>query len=96
MKHKSYIPLPADTSEVELPQKLAELTEKMAQNVHEVWAAARIAEGWAYGPNRNDGLKQHPCLVPYDELPDSERDYDRHTAIETLKLIISLGYKIDK
>lgn len=96
MEKKTYIPAPVDTSGVELPQELAELTEKMARNVHEVWAAGRIAEGWDYGPERNDSLKQHPGLIPYDELSDSEREYDRHTAVETLKLIISLGYRIEK
>ena len=35
-------------------------------------------------------------LVPYDELPESEKEYDRNTAIETLKLIIKLGYKITR
>lgn len=96
MENKSYIPVPVDTSGVELPQQLAELTEKMARNVHEVWAAERIAEGWTYGPQRNDSLKQHPSLIPYAELSDSERDYDRHTAVETLKLILMLGYRIEK
>ncbi|MCR5162371.1 MAG: hypothetical protein K6C06_11425, partial [Lachnospiraceae bacterium] len=37
-----------------------------------------------------------PCLVPYDELPEREKDYDRMTAMETLKLIIKLGYEIKK
>lgn len=96
MKTQRYIPCPADTSGVELPESLAELTEQMARNVHEVWAQTRIREGWSYGPMRNDELKQHPCLVPYDVLPDSEREYDRHTALETLKLISSLGYKIER
>lgn len=96
MDKKGYIPAPVDTSAVELPKMLDELTEKMARNVHEVWAAGRMADGWVYGPQRDDTLKHHPCLVPYDELPESERDYDRHTALETLKLIVSLGYRIEK
>ncbi len=79
-----------------MPEDLAELTEQMARNVHEVWAQTRIRQGWSYGPTRNDDLKQHPCLVPYDDLPESEREYDRNTALETLKLIRSLGYKIEK
>lgn len=95
MKKRPYRPEPADTSAVELPDSLAELTEKMARNVHEVWAAGRMAEGWTYGPVRDDAAKTHPCLVPYEELPDSEREYDRSTAVETLKLIISLGYTIE-
>ena len=92
----NYVPQPLDTKGVQLPQDLEQLVEKMALNVHEVWAAGRIADGWTWGPVRNDRLKHHPCLIPYEELPDSEREYDRHTAVETLKLILSLGYSIEK
>lgn len=92
----NYVPQPLDTTGVQLPQELEQLVEKMALNVHEVWAAGRISDGWTWGPVRNDELKHHPCLIPYEELPDSEREYDRHTAVETLKLILSLGYRIEK
>lgn len=96
MKDKTYTPRPADTSRVQLSEELLHLTEEMARNVHDVWAVGRIAEGWTWGPERNDAKKENPCLVPYEELPDSEKGYDRNTAIETLKLILSLGYKILK
>lgn len=89
-----YEPKPIDTSDVILSDDLLELTEKIAENVHDVWAVGRIEQGWTYGPERNDELKTTPCLVPYSKLPDSEKDYDRNTALETLKLIIKLGYKI--
>lgn len=95
MKDK-YIPCPEDTSMVELPESLLPLIEKMARNVHEVWAANRMAEGWTYGPVRDDRLRQHPCLVPYEELPEIEKDYDRATSQETLRLILKLGFSIDK
>ena len=91
-----YIPKPTNTSSIKLPAELLELTEQIAENVHENWAASRIAEGWVYGENRDDEKKTTPCLVPYSELPDSEKEYDRITAIQTLKLIVALGYKIDK
>ena len=94
--NKTYTPTPADTSNVQLSEELMQLTEEMARNVHDVWAAGRIAEGWTWGPERNDARKENPCLVPYEELKDSEREYDRNTAIETLKLILSLGYKIER
>lgn len=55
-----------------------------------------MAEGWTWSPERNDAKKENPCLVPYEELPDSEKEYDRNTAIETLKLILSLGYRIER
>ncbi len=93
---KTYTPQPIDLSKIELPAELQDLTEQMARNVHEVWAATRIEQGWRYGAERNDERKEHPCLIPYDELPESERKYDRDTSIETLKLILSLGFKITK
>ena len=72
------------------------MTEKIAANVHDVWAVGRIAEGWTYGEEKNVELKTTPCLVPYDELPESEKDFDRNTAMETLRLIVKMGYKITK
>lgn len=92
----NYTPSPVDTSSIELSEDLLQLTEAMARNVHEVWAATRIAQGWTWGAERNDTLKHHPCLIPYDRLSEEEREYDRNTAVETLKLIRSLGYKIEK
>lgn len=93
---KKYIPDPISTEGIELPGELLILTEKIAENVHEVWAAGRVAEGWSYGEKRDDSKKQTPCLVPYADLPESEKEYDRKTALNTLKLIIKLGYSIDK
>lgn len=90
------MPEPIDTSAVELSAELLELIEIIARNVHEVWAAGRIAEGWQWGEVRDDARRLHPCLVPYEELPESERNYDRHTALETLKLIQTLGFEIKK
>ena len=91
-----YIPKPVDTKDVKLPAELLEFTEKIAENVHEIWAVGRIAEGWSYGEKKDGDKKETPCLVPYSVLPDSEKEYDRKTAIETLKLIVALGYKIEK
>ncbi len=91
-----YRPEPVDTAGVKLPEELLLLTEKIAENVHENWAAGRIKEGWTYGEVRDDIKKTTPCLVPYGELSDSEKEYDRNTAMETLKLIVALGYKIEK
>lgn len=91
-----YKPHPIDTENIELPESLLELTEKIAENVHENWSAGRMSEGWTYGPTRNDKEKTTPCLVPYSELTDSEKEYDRVTALQTLKLIVALGYKIEK
>ncbi len=91
-----YTPKPIDTSKIILPDDLLNLTEKIAENVHDVWAEERIRSGWTYGPNRNDEKKENPCLVPYNELPESEKEYDRNTSLETIKMILSLGYEIIK
>ena len=91
-----YTPNPVDTSEVVLSEDLMELTEKIAENVHEVWAQGRIEDGWVYGKVRDDEKKTTPCLVPYDELSESEKEYDRNTALETIRLIVKLGYEIKK
>ena len=92
----NYTPRPLDTEDIQLPQEVTSLIEPMAKNVHEVWAAGRIAGGWTYGPVRDDAKKKHPCLIPYEKLPDIEKEYDRHTAISTLKFIIKQGFTISK
>ena len=96
MEKTKYIRKPVDTSDVNLTSDMLELTELIAKNVHEVWAKQRIEEGWQYGPTKNSELKTTPCLVPYEELSESEKDYDRNTALETLTLVSKLGYKIEK
>ena len=96
MGKNTYIPKPVDTSDVQLPEELEMLVEQMSKNVHDVWAENRMAEGWTYGEQRDDVQKKHPCLVPYEELPDSEKEYDRNTSIGTLKLILKSGFKITK
>ena len=91
-----YQPAPIDTSRVELPTGTELLLEKLAEHNHDVWALQRMADGWRYGPKRNDDRKEHPCLVPYGELPESEKEYDRQTAREVLKAVLALGYRIEK
>ena len=96
MNNKKYIPLPIDTSDVQLSKEILELVEQLARNVHDIWALGRIKEGWTYGPQRDDENKKHPCLVDYDELPESEKEYDRRTALETLRTLSALGWKLVK
>ena len=91
-----YIPEPMDLSLVDLPESLIQLSERIAENVHEVWAKARIDEGWTYGEKRDDIHKKHPCLVPYEELPEEEKEYDRNTAMNTIKMVKKLGFRIEK
>ncbi len=93
---REYTPRPIDVDAVELPSDIEELVETVAKNVHEVWAKSRIGQGWKFGPERNERLKQHPSLIPYEELSEEEKDYDRNTAKGTLKVLIKMGYKITK
>lgn len=92
----TYQPKPIDTAKATLPRTLIGLTEQLAENAHDNWAKQRLAQGWTYGPKRDDPTKKHPDLVPYNELSDTEKEYDRQTAMQTLKAIVALGYKIAK
>lgn len=91
-----YKPDPINTANIRLPEEILELAELLAKNTHEIWAQNRIAEGWTYGNTRDDEALQSPCLVPYEELPESEKDYDRSTSQEVLKVLYTLGYRIEK
>ena len=92
----AYRPKPIETSGIALPDDLVELRERIAENAHDVWALRRLRDGWTYGPARDDAAKRHPDLVPYAELSDAEKQYDRDAAMETLRAIIALGYRIEK
>jgi hypothetical protein len=91
-----YSPTPIDTSSVTLTPEVIALTERLAENTHDLWAAQRMKDGWTLGTLRDDANKQHPCLVPYCDLPESEKEYDRKTAMETLKTIIAMGYRVEE
>lgn len=92
----NYIPKPIDTSLVSLESELLQLAERLAENTHDVWAKERFSQGWKYGPRRQDATKEHPCLIPYELLPEEEKVYDRNTALETLKAVCALGYTISR
>jgi len=91
-----YTPQPVDLNDVQLPEGMKDLIEQLAEHNHDTWAEQRIKDGWTYGPARNDALKHHPCLVPYDDLPEGEKEYDRNTSVGTIKLMVALGYTLSK
>ncbi len=91
-----YNPVPEDTSGVVLPADVMAMCEEMAENAHEIWSVMRMEQGWTYGPVLDDEKKEHPCLVPYSELPEEQKEFDRRSAMETLKLIVKLGYDLKK
>jgi ryanodine receptor 2 len=91
-----YDPKPIDTGSVVLTADILALTERLAENAHDIWARQRLGDGWTFGPQRDDKTKKHPCLIPYADLPESEKEYDRSAAMHTLKAIVALGYRIEK
>jgi len=92
----SYDPKPIDTSRIHLPEDLLQLTERLAENAHDLWAKGRLEDGWSYGAQRDDQARTHPCLVAYKDLPESEKKYDREAAMGTVKAILSLDYSIHR
>jgi RyR domain len=90
-----YRPRPIDTSHIVLSEEIAELAERLSEHVHDIWAKQRLADGWAHGPERNDAKKQHPSLVRYAALSESEKQYDRNAALETIRAMLALGFRIE-
>jgi len=93
MPSTPYHPKPIDTSHVDL-KSVGNIVERLAENAHEIWAQQRLKDGWRLGPVRDDVRKLHPCLIPYSELPDSEKTYDREIVTQTIKALLALGYRI--
>ena len=91
----SYKPRPIDVAHVELTFEILQVTERLAENAHDVWGAKHLAEGWTLEPKKDSDLKQTPLLVPYAELPELEKQYDRDLALATLKATLALGYRIE-
>jgi hypothetical protein len=89
-----YRPRPIDTSGITIPAFLADLLEALAENAHDVWAEQRLSAGWRFGEARSEAEKTHPCLVPYEDLPDEEKVLDRRMVEETVRSILALGYDI--
>lgn len=92
----SYVPQPIDTAKISLTPSQTELVERLAENAHDVWAAKRIEDGWKWGQSRDDAKREHPCLIPYKDLPESEKAYDRVMVEQVIKAATALGYKVDK
>ena len=91
-----YKPEPIDISGIKLTGELQEIAESLSKNTHEIWSSGKIADGWRYGKELDHEKKEHPSIVPYEELSESEKDYDRRTTIGTIKTLIAMGYTINK
>lgn len=85
-----------ESREIDIPAEIDERIEAIAERIHEAWRQQRIADGWSFGPVRDDDRKQHPSLVPYDDLDDAEQEYDRLTARETIRTLLEMGYRIER
>nr|XP_049707621.1 ryanodine receptor isoform X34 [Helicoverpa armigera] len=90
----AFVPTPVDTLQITLPSYVEQIRDKLAENIHEMWAMNKIEAGWMYGDQREDLHKIHPCLVPFERLPPAEKRYDIQLAVQTLKTILALGYYI--
>ena len=91
----AWVPRPIATGNARLSPRLAGLVDVLAENVHDNWAAQRIEDGWRFGPQRDDAAMTHPCLVPYAELPEAEKAYDRRIVAQTLNALVELGFRIE-
>jgi voltage-gated potassium channel Kch len=68
--------------------------ERMAEMEHERWCRERAADGWTYAPTRDDERKTTPYLVPWDDLADDVKDYDRHAVRAMPELLTHAGFEI--
>jgi hypothetical protein len=91
----NWVPTPIDTSDIELPAALRPLIEQLAENAHDNWAELRLSEGWQWGSTTEPTTKRHKLLVPYAELSEQDKESDRRLAIETLKLVLHFGFRIE-
>lgn len=66
--------------------------EHLARSEHRRWCAEREADGWRYGPAKDVAQKAHPCLVPYDELAEPQREYDRAQVRRLIGNLADLGF----
>lgn len=91
-----YKPQPIPTGHIALSDEILELVELLAENAHDIWASERLRDNWTFGPHRDDQERRHPCLVPYSQLSEQERDYDRAMVIGSIRAILALGFTISR
>uniref|UniRef100_A0A2K6G8I3 Ryanodine receptor 3 n=1 Tax=Propithecus coquereli TaxID=379532 RepID=A0A2K6G8I3_PROCO len=94
LSQASFIPCPIDTSQVVLPPHLEKIRDRLAENIHELWGMNKIELGWTFGKIRDDNKRQHPCLVEFSKLPETEKNYNLQMSTETLKTLLALGCHI--
>jgi hypothetical protein len=90
----TYEPLPVDTESVQLPAALVPLIEQLAAHNHDLWARARIDQGWRWGAATEPDRQLHCNLVPYDALSDQEQELDRQVVRGLLEAVLAMGFEI--
>jgi hypothetical protein len=70
--------------------------ERMAELEHGRWNVERLRNGWRSGKPRDDEKKIHDCLVPWSELPENIRDYDRHGVSAFPEILAKAGLEISR
>ncbi|XP_030299704.1 ryanodine receptor 3 isoform X4 [Sparus aurata] len=94
LSQASFIPTPVETGQVVMPLHLEKVRDKLAENIHELWGMNKIELGWSYGKIRDDNKRQHPCLVDFSKLPETEKNYNLQMSTETLKTLLALGCRV--
>ncbi len=83
-------------SKISIDPTITEILETLACNVHNQWMKGRLEAGWKLGSKRDDEKKEHPSLIPYEELPETEKEYDRQTVLTTINGLLENGFEIRK
>ncbi|HJF66153.1 MAG TPA: hypothetical protein K8U77_08595 [Slackia equolifaciens] len=88
----------ANVADVPASKRIVEFTpeetEYLARLEHERWMEERRAHGWTWGERRDDERRLHPDMVPYNELPEAEKDYDRDAVRGILGILESMGLAV--
>lgn len=79
-----------------LPEEYEAIREEVAASVHDAWTKEKIADGWKAADHRDAVQKLDDRLIPYNELPEEEKKYDRATAEAAIRALLSCGYEITK
>ncbi|XP_075257500.1 ryanodine receptor 2-like isoform X3 [Convolutriloba macropyga] len=90
-----YKPAPYDIAIVQLGPVMSKLVELLAENTHNIWAEAKIARSWTHGAQDSASMKRTPLLTEYKNLDPVARKGVRNSAVEAIKLIVVLGYRIE-
>lgn len=92
----TYKPNPIDTSTIQLPNDILEDAQTLAKNTHEMWAKGKLSDGYTFGLETSEEKKTHKNLVPYEALSPEDKAYDINTSLETIKVLLKLGYTIGR